>query len=341
MVEPERAETKSSSDAVVMGPAATVRRLVPVARLDSWITPVDNVYVIAHMGIARIDLQRWRLTVDGLVERAVTLDYRELTSLPSREVTAVIECFGNPVQPDVPTRRVGNVVWRGVPLAEVLARAGVQAGADAVWLEGLDFGTFAGMSSDRYLKDLPLDRALEGDVLLAWQMNGAPLTPEHGFPVRVFVPGYFGTNAVKWLARIQVARGRPEGLFTTRLYNRRVVVDGPAVYDHPVRELDVNSVIVRPQERSVLTSGQHVISGWAWSAGNVTDVEVSTDAGATWLQAQIAPPELVHAWQRFALDWPVEAPGAYQIACRACDAKGRIQPFEGRNRVHVVNVRVT
>jgi hypothetical protein len=128
-----------------------------------------------------------------------------------------------------------------------LARAGCRAGADAVWLEGLDFGTFAGVSNDRYLKDLPLDRALEGDVPLAWQMNGASLTPEHGFPVRVFVPGYFGTNAVKWLARIQVASGRPEGLFSTRLYNRRVVGDGLAVQDHPVRELDVNSAIVHPR----------------------------------------------------------------------------------------------
>jgi sulfane dehydrogenase subunit SoxC len=324
-----------------MDPAATVRRLVPVARLDSWITPIDDVYVIAHMGIARIDLQRWRLTVDGLVDRAMTLNYRELTSLPSREITAVIECFGNPVQPDVPTQRVANVVWRGVPLADVLARAGVRAGADAVWLEGVDFGTFAGMSSDRYLKDLPLERAMEADVLLAWQMNGAPLTPEHGFPVRAFVPCYFGTNAVKWLVRIQVASGRPEGLFTTRLYNRRVMVDGLADHDHPVRELDVNSVIVRPAEGSVLTSGQHVISGWAWSAGNVTRVEVSTDAGATWTRARIATREPVHAWQRFALDWFVEAPDVYQIACRAFDASGRIQPFKGRNRVHVVHVTVT
>ena len=324
-----------------MDPAATVRRLVPVARLDSWITPIDDVYVIAHMGIARIDLERWCLTVDGLVDRAVTLNYRELTSLPSREITAVIECFGNPVQPDVPTQRVANVVWRGVPLADVLARAGVRAGADAVWLEGVDFGTFAGVSSDRYLKDLPLGRALESDVLLAWQMNGAPLTPEHGFPVRAFIPGYFGTNAVKWLVRIQVASGRPGSLFTTRLYNRRVVVDGQADHNHPVRELDVNSVIVCPAEGSVLTCGLHVISGWAWSAGNVTRVEVSTDAGATWAEAQIASRKPVHAWHQFALDWLVEVPDAYQIACRAFDAKGRLQPFKGRNRVHVVNVTVT
>src|SRR6185436_14532690 len=103
-----------------------------------------------------------------------------------REVTAVIECFGNPVEPDVPTRRVGNVVWRGVPLAEVLRRAGVRPEADSVWLEGLDSCTFAGVHSDRYVKDLPLARAREEDVLLAWSMNGEPLTQEHGFPLRAF-----------------------------------------------------------------------------------------------------------------------------------------------------------
>ena len=226
------AVASSAPDVVVMSSTSTIRQLVPVDRLDSWITALADVYVIAHMGIAHIERERWRLTVDGLVDHVLTLDYNKLISLPSREVTAVIECFGNPLEPDVPTRRVGNVVWRGVPLSDVLALAKVQPGADAVWLEGLDCGTFAGVSHDHYLKDLPLVRVLEGDVLLAWQMNGATLTAEHGFPVRVFVPGYFGTNAVKWLSRIHVASGRPTGLFTTQLYNRQLVVDG-AVEHHP------------------------------------------------------------------------------------------------------------
>ena len=334
------AAASSASDVVVMGSTSPVRQLVPVDRLDSWITALDDVYVIAHMGIAHVDRKRWKLTVDGLVDRVLTLDYDQLTRLPSREVTAVIECFGNPLEPDVPTRRVGNVVWRGVALCDVLALAKVQPGADAVWLEGLDSGTFAGVTNDRYVKDLPLSRVLDGDVLLAWQMNGAPLTVEHGFPVRVFVPGYFGTNAVKWLSRIHVASGRPQGLFTTQLYNRRVVVDG-AVEHRPVRELDVNSIIVRPTSSSILAPGRHVISGWAWSAWDIARIEVSTDAGVTWTEAQTEPSELVYAWQRFMLDWLVESPGEYQLACRAIDTKGRTQPFQGRNRVHLVNVAVT
>ncbi len=320
-----------------MDPSSAFRRLVPVSRLGRWVTGTEDVYVVAHMGIAWVDLERWRLQVDGLVERPFRLDYQELTSLPSHEVTAVLECFGNPLEPDVPTRRVGNVVWQGARLADALARARVRPGADAVWLEGLDWGTFGGVRSDRYLKDLPLDRALEDDVLLAWGMNGEALTAEHGFPVRVFVPGYFGTNAVKWLSRVQVARGRPEGLYTTRLYNREA--DGLKA-PVAVRELDVNSVLVVPSDGTALACGRHAICGWAWSAWDVTRVEVSTDRGMSWLDARLEPRRSGHTWQRFTLDWPAEVPGAYQIASRATDVRGRTQPVAGRNSVHTVAVTV-
>src|SRR5437870_2543706 len=192
---------------VVMDPSATFRRLVPVDRLASPVTPSDDVYVIAHMGIARVDVKQWRLTVDGLVERPFELDYEALPSLPATDITAVLECFGNPVEPEVATRRVGNVVWRGVRLSHLLERAGVRPEARLVCPEGLDSGSFANVHSERYVKDLPLARALEPDVLVAWAMNGEPLSAEHGFPARVFVPGYFGTNAVKWLLAHH-ARGR-------------------------------------------------------------------------------------------------------------------------------------
>src|SRR5947208_12946747 len=145
-----------SKPRVVMDPAQTYRHLVPVDRLAEPVTPSDDVYVIAHMGIARVDVAQWRLSVAGLVERPFELDYEALTSLPATEVTAVLECFGNPVEPEVATRRVGNVVWRGVPLAELLRRAGVRSEARLVCPAGLDAGRFANVESDRYVKDLPL-----------------------------------------------------------------------------------------------------------------------------------------------------------------------------------------
>jgi len=320
---------------VVMDPRETYRRLVPVDRLASHVTPSDDVYVIAHMGIARVDVAQWRLTVDGLVERPFELDYDTLTSLPATEITAVLECFGNPVEPDVATRRVGNVVWRGVRLAELLERAGVRSEARHVALEGLDSGSFANVHSERYVKDLPLARALEPDVLVAWAMNGAPLSAEHGFPARVFVPGYFGTNAVKWLARITPTAERPESLFTTRLYNRRV--DGEL---RPVRELDVHAVIVTPADGAVLERGAHSIGGWAWGAWPVRAVDVSTDGGVTWRPARVAPRGADHQWQAFTYAWDAAAPGTYDVRARATDARGRVQPAAGRNRIHTIGVAV-
>ncbi|HEX3176473.1 MAG TPA: molybdopterin-dependent oxidoreductase [Methylomirabilota bacterium] len=318
-----------------MDPGQTYRRLVPVDHLASRVTPTDDVYVIAHMGIARVDVAAWRLRVDGLVERPLELDYAMLTQLPATEVTAVLECFGNPVEPDVATRRVGNVVWRGVRLGELLERAGVSAEARYVCPEGLDSGTFAGVHSERYVKDLPLARALDADVLVAWAMNGAPLSPEHGFPARVFVPGYFGTNAVKWLCRLTLAAERPESLFTTRLYNRRV--DGES---RPVRELDVHAVIVAPADGATLRPGRHTITGWAWSAWPVRAVEVSTDDGARWQDAEVTPRGADHQWQRFTYAWNVATPGRYAVHARAADARGRVQPAAGRNRTHSISVAV-
>jgi sulfane dehydrogenase subunit SoxC len=319
---------------VVMDPSATYRRLVPVDRLAPRITPNDDVYVIAHMGVARVDVARWRLRVDGLVDRPLELDHDALTMLPATEVTAVLECFGNPVEPEVATRRVGNVVWRGVRLAQLLERAVVRPEARVVCAEGLDSGTFAGVHSDRYVKDLPLERALEPDVLVAWAMNGEPLSPEHGFPARLFVPGYFGTNAVKWLSRLTLAADRPESLFTTRLYNRRV--DGEL---RPVRELDVHAVIVTPADGSTIPPGPRPVEGWAWSAWPVRAVEVSVDGGATWRPARVAPRGADHQWQAFTYSWDA-TPGRHELHVRATDERGRTQPATGRNRIHTISVHV-
>ena len=332
----------TSGSRVVMDPATTTRVLTPVSRLTSFVTPTADVFVIAHMGIARVDVGAWRLAVDGLVDRLLTLTHDELRALPSRTVTSFIECYGNPVEPDVPTRRVGNVVWRGVALRDLLLRAGVSPRATHVWLVGADSGTFANIHSDRYIKDLPLATVLErDDVLVAWEMNDAPLTAEHGFPARAVVPGFFGTNSVKWLTRVTLADARPESLFTTKLYNRKVQRDGVSAME-PVREADVHSVIVSPCDGdTVVRGGDVAMAGWAWSAWPVARVEVSVDGGAHWREAPVEPRHEGHAWQRFTLDWRAETAGEHRIQCRATDARGRTQPpRHGRNRIHEVTITV-
>lgn len=323
---------------VAMDPATTFRRLVPLARLAPAVTPAEDVFVLAHMGVARIDVARWRLTVDGLVERPLALDHATLMRLPARDVTAVLECFGNPRDPDVPTRRVANVVWRGVALADVLRMAGVRDGARHAWLEAPDHGSYANVANDHYVRDLPLARALEPDVVLAWAMNGVPLAPEHGFPLRAFVPGWFGANAVKWLTRVHVAAERPVHPFIT-LYSRRRTVDGRTVVE-PVRGLDVHAVVVDPADGARLAPGRHVVQGWAWSARPVTRVELSVDGGRTWRDAALAARGEDHGWQAFSGEARIEAAGRAEVWCRATDGEGRTQTPTGRNRIHAVSVTV-
>jgi sulfane dehydrogenase subunit SoxC len=325
--------------AVVMDPSTPFKRLGPVSRLKDFITPADHVHVLAHLGVAHVDPRQWQLRIDGLVRRPLVFGYDELLGLPDRDLTAVFECYGNPLAPDVPARSVANVVWRGVPLTELLDRAGVSAEATVACFEGLDFGTFAGTYCGHYVKDIPIARARRSDVLIAYEMNGRPLTHEHGFPARAVVPGYFGTNSVKWLSRITLAAARPEGLFTTRLYNRRVAGGGRGPGE-PAQEVDVNAVIVRPADQDRLSPGRHVISGWAWSAGPVGAVAVSTDTGKSWHPAQLATRGPSPTWQRFEFHWEAAQAGAYEIRARATDRQGRVQPDEGRNAVHAITVTV-
>jgi len=322
-----------------MDPATTTRMLVPVAKLDPFVTPTRDFFVIAHMGIARLAREGWTLAIEGAVERPLRLGYEALTAMPARTLTAVHECYGNPVEPHTPTRRAANIEWTGVPLRDVLVATRPHPRARHVWLEGADWGTFANVVSERYVKDIPLDKALDGDVLLAWAVNGSPLSQEHGFPLRAVVPGFFGTNSVKWLTRLYVADTRPESLFTTGLYNRDVVVEG-RMERRPVRELDVQAILVRPADGDALASGPCAIAGWAWSGlSDVARVEISVDGGRAWWDARVEPRRARYVWQRFESTWEA-TPGRHDIRCRATDAQGRTQPPSGRNRVHAITVAV-
>jgi sulfane dehydrogenase subunit SoxC len=157
--------------------------------------------------------------ITGLVERPTTLSLADLRRLPVRQVESFHQCAGAPRRPDVAARRSANVVWRGVDLADLLRRCGIRNEARFLWAYGLDHGGYDGVSARWYVKDMPLTRLGEGGVLLAYAVNGEPLKPEHGFPLRLVVPGYYGTNAVKWLWRLELAEARAGGPFTTELYN--------------------------------------------------------------------------------------------------------------------------
>lgn len=314
---------------VRMQPDVTTKRTLPPTALDSVLTETENVYLIGHFGIARVPATGWSLRVDGQVRTPLRIDLRRLRALPAVTVTAVLECFGNPLQPDIPTRRVANVTWRGVAVRTLLAQAGVSAAATSLWAEGLDHGEFDGAAQREYLKDLPLDVVAERGIV-AYEMNGLPLTEEHGYPARLFVPGYFGTNNVKWLHRLTVADRRPEHLFTTRLYQR---VQPGSPIPVPVRDLDVNSIVTGYTRMG----GTITLRGWAWSSAPVRRVQVSVDGD--WADAQVDPRRADEfVWQRFSRTVR-PAGGSHTVTARATDGLGRTQPLSGaRNAAHVVTV---
>jgi DMSO/TMAO reductase YedYZ molybdopterin-dependent catalytic subunit len=319
-----------------MDPAVTTKRTLPPDRLGSRITQASDAYVIGHLGIARVTAADWSLRIDGLVGDVLQIDLPQLRGLPSVTVTAVLECFGNPLEPTIPVRRAANVGWRGVPVRALLDAAGVRPGASTVWARGLDFGQFDGTDCACYLKDLPLATVAERGII-AYEMNGEPLTSEHGFPARLFVPGYFGTNNVKWLAALTLADQRPEHLFTTRLYQR---AEPGADLPVPVRDLDVTSLITSPGEGQAVPPGTVTIRGWAWSAVPVTAVDIGVQG--TWTRAELEPRTGGdYAWQQFSVTLRL-GPGDYRILARATDCRGRVQPpADARNQIHEVSLRVS
>jgi sulfane dehydrogenase subunit SoxC len=255
---------------------------------------------------------------------------------PAQQVESFHQCAGAPRRPDVAARRIANVVWRGVDLADLLRRCGIRNEARFLWAYGLDHGGYDGVSAEWYVKDMPLTRLGEGGVLLAYAVNGEPLTPEHGFPLRLVVPGYYGTNAVKWLWRLELAEARAGGPFTTELYNDPDPSTGGT---RPVWAAPPEALIVAPAP-GLLAAAPVEIWGWAWAAAGVAQVEVSVDGGGSWLPARLED-RRQWSWQRFAFDWRPGATGSFTLAARATDKRGVIQPMtKARNAVHTVTIEI-
>jgi sulfane dehydrogenase subunit SoxC len=327
----------SPAFAAPMDPASYTRRILrePHQAVET-VTPQRDLFVLAHLGIPRVDAGEWRLEIAGLVERSATLTFDDIRRLPERQVESFHQCAGAPRRPDLAVRRVANLVWSGADLADLLRTCGVRAEARFLWAYGLDRGEYDGVSAKWYVKDVPMTRLDEGGVLLAYAVNGEPLMPEHGFPLRLIVPGYYGTNTVKWLWRIELAEGRAAGPFTTVLYNDP---DPSAGGTRPVWEAPPEALIVAPAP-GPLAAASVEVWGWAWAAAGIAQVEVSVDGGETWSPARVEP-RRQWSWQRFSFDWRPGGTGSFTLAARATDTRGAVQPMEkARNAVHTVTVAI-
>lgn len=293
--------------------------------LTEDVTSTPDCIVLCHLGVLDIENgDAWELEIGGMVAHPARFTLQQIKAMPKSVIMSVHQCAGSPLAPDKPTQRVCNVTWAGVRLDHLLKLVEPDPDADFLWSIAADSGEFAGVPCGQYTKDLPLPR-VANDVLLAYEMNGKALLPEHGFPLRLVVPGFYGTNSVKWLRKIELRSGRAAGPFTTTWYND-VMPDGST---RPVWAIAPQSVIVWPAPNATLKCDTVVqVWGWAWADDGLSSVEISFDGCRTWKACRIEG-AIGHSWSKFVYDWAVED-GCRSITSRAASRSGDRQPDGGR-----------
>jgi DMSO/TMAO reductase YedYZ molybdopterin-dependent catalytic subunit len=321
-----------------LNPEGLVRRIPQKPHeLLSRTTAQSDLFVLAHIGIPRLDISEWQLNVIGAVDNPLRFTFQDLCRLEKRRVECFHQCAGFPRRPDLPTRRIANVEWAGAAVRDVLCHAGVKSDARFLWAYGLDEGIYEDNRPEQYAKDLPLDRLDAGEWLLAYEINGEPLDPEHGYPVRLVVPGFYGTNSVKWVCQLEVARERYPGKFTQVLYNDPV--PGTNV-SRPVWEAGPECVIVSPADQATLAPGKVQIWGWTWGYRPIAEVHISYDGGGSWTKV-VPENRCGWSWQRFENWWTAVDFGDYSLIARAIDIEGKMQPLQdARNAAHNIAVSI-
>ncbi len=334
----------------------------PLGGLEEELTPTDRHFVRSHFPVPEIDLARWKLVVDGEVDRPRSFRWEELAALPRAGVTAVLECAGNsrsyfrPWTEGVPWGHgaVGTARWEGVRLREVLTAAGLRPAASEVVFEGADRGNEPGVARTiPYAMSVPLAKALDPDTLLADRMNGETLTPAHGFPMRALVPGWYGMASVKWLSRITVLDRPFSGYFRRRAYAYLPLGATDERAAVPATTTRVKSLITSPREGTRLEPGTLLVRGIAWSGnGAIASVKVRVDtsprgAGA-WRPARLLPGPPGPTWRRWVVRCDLPRPGIFVIRARATDTTGATQADRaewnyrgiGNNAIHAVPIEI-
>ena len=313
---------------------------MPFENLDGFITPTKSFYVRTHFPIPKIDQNKWRLRVEGEVERPFEMNYDDVLKLESQKIPATLECAGNNrnfLEPKVKGVQwdlgaVGNAEWTGVALSILLDRAGVKSSAREIVLEGADSGKLEDPKAPRgdlnFARSIPLEKAR--DVLLAYKMNDVDLPVEHGFPLRAIVPGWYAMASTKWLQRIIVTDKPFNGYYQTLDYafwKRR----GDNAELVPLSEMQIKAEIARPARGETVPATSNVrVHGAAWTSDSeITKVELSSDGGSTWNDAKLLGDSKPNAWRLWEFNWKTPAhAGKATLIARATDSKGRSQPTE-------------
>jgi sulfite oxidase len=309
---------------------------------ESLITPTEQFFTRSHAPVPLIDVGTWCLEIGGLVERPAQLSLAQLSrDFPAYEVTATVACAGirreeflalGPLPGELPwgPEPISTARWTGVPLAAVLQTVAVSSRARHVEFVGLDQVARHGRTFG-FGGSVDMMKVLKGDVLLATHINGEPLPPRHGYPVRAIVPGWIGARSVKWLGRINLLEGPSDNYFQTKAYRslRRIAPDDPRDVSEGVAltSIPVNSVIVDPGPHSVVEPGPRRVRGWAIGAGGepVSSVEISADAGVSWSRATVTLRGKKWTWSFWEGELTLP-PGNHVLAARATDDRGATQP---------------
>jgi sulfane dehydrogenase subunit SoxC len=314
---------------------------MPLEALRYPVTPLGLHYLLTHFDIPAVDPAGWSLKIGGLVARPVELTLAEIRAMPAVETIATMECAGNgralleprPFSQPWLHEAVGTGAWLGTSLRPILDAAGILDGAVEVVFTSLDRGIEAGLEHS-YARSLTLEEALRDDVVLAWGLNGVPLPPQHGFPLRLLVPGWYGMTNVKWLASIEAVAEPFTGHQQHVSYRLRQEADEAGI---PLTRILPRALLIPPgtpdfpSGRRTLRAGLRMLEGRAWSGwGAIESVEVSTDDGRTWSVAELERDlDSRSAWIRWQLEWNAPV-GEHDLRCRATDAAGNTQPDDAQ-----------
>lgn len=298
----------------------------PLAALEGGITPTPLFFVRNNDSFPQIAPEDWRLRIDGLVRRPLTIDYATLRRMPAIGYVAVLQCSGLrrsdfALQGALPegiawrSGAVGNAEWVGVPVRDLLALADV----DATALQAECIGGDAG----RTTRGVEVAKLME-DAILAYAMNGAPLPAIHGGPVRLLVPGWGGINSIKWIIGLRLIDHESPSVYNQQKY---VIEDAAGQRQGKVRAIGVNAVFSWPSPDQRLTAGPVAVRGYAWAPGGIARVEVSTDDGTTWQPARLMADLGPRAWRQWQWIWQAPA-GTHVLAVRATATTGEQQPTD-------------
>ena len=312
---------------------------MPLEALRRPVTPIGMHYVLVHFDVPDVDAASYELVVDGLVSRPLSLTLDELRSRPAVSMPVMMECAGSgrarleprPVSAPWHDEAIGCAEWTGTPLRGILEEAGLLDEAVEVLFTAHDRGIDQDVEQD-YQRSLPIDEALREDVLLAYAMNGEPLPPPHGFPLRLIVPDWYGMASVKWLRSITAIAEPFEGVQQTALYRYRRSEDDPGT---PVTRKKPRALMVPPGipeflSRSATCAPAARSSRAVRGRGTALSVRVefSADGGRTWAEARLEQPDAEHGWSAWSYEWDAAEPGDYELCARATDAEGNTQPLD-------------